>query len=253
MSKNLIYSCVFTNEKYLNLLELLLKSYIEFGKPDNNIDYLVISNKVYEKKILNLFEKYNIRGNIWLISDNSFVTALCSRLFIFDYKNINNYNKILYLDTDILITNNLKNIFNFDMENILYVLKENGTTDGPYWGKELFGNNNPKASAFTSGILLFNNDESIKKLFRDIINHINYNITNKLVLPHCLDQAFIVYHCVIKKMYNNEKLIGMVVNNPKNLDKQIISHFPGGVGHYESKIDKMTQFYNNFLLNKIVE
>ena len=33
MSKILIYSCVFTNEKYLNLLELLLKSYIEFGKP----------------------------------------------------------------------------------------------------------------------------------------------------------------------------------------------------------------------------
>jgi len=184
------------------------------------------------------------------MSDNTFITALCSRLFIFHYENINHYNKILYLDTDILITNNLKNIFNFNIENKLYVLKENATTDGPYWGIELFGNNNPKASAFTSGILLFNNHESIKNLFSDITNHINYNINNKLVLPQCLDQAFIVYHCVIKNMYNNEKLIGMVVNNPKNLDKQIISHFPGGVGHYQSKIDKMTLFYNNFLLNK---
>ena len=250
MSKFLIYSTVFTNEKYFNLLDLLLKSYIEFGKPENNVEYLLISNTIYEKKILNLFEKYNIKGNIWLIPNNCFITALCSRLFIFDYENINNYNKILYLDTDILITNNLKNIFNFNMENILYVLKENGTTDGVYWGRELFGNNNPKASAFTSGILLFNNDESIKKLFKDIINHIKYNITNKLVLPHWLDQAFIVYHCVRKNMYNNEKLIGMVVNNPKKLDKEIISHFPGEVGDYGSKMEKMTKFYNNFLLNK---
>jgi lipopolysaccharide biosynthesis glycosyltransferase len=249
MSKFLIYSTVFTNEKYFNLLDLLLKTYIEFGKSENNVDYLVISNTIYEKKILNLFEKYNIKGNIWLIPDNSFVTALCSRLFIFDYENINNYNKILYLDTDILITNKLDNIFNFDMENILYVLKE-GTTDGLYWGRELFGDNNPKVSAFTSGILLFNNDESIKKLFTDIIKHIKYNINNKLILPHCIDQAFIVYQCVTKKMYNNEKLIGMVINNPKKLEKQIISHFPGGVGDYESKIDKMTNFYNNILSNK---
>ena len=177
---------------------------------------------------------------------------MCSRLFIFDYKNINNYNKILYLDTDILITNKLENILNFNMENVLYVLKE-GSTDGPFWGRELFGNNNPKISAFTSGILLFNNNESIKNLFRDIINHIYYNIANKLPLPHCLDQAFIVYQCVTKNMYNNEKLIGMVINNPKKIDKQVISHFPGGVGNYESKIDKMTQFYNNFLLNKNIE
>lgn len=46
----------FSNEKYLNLLDLLLKSYIEFGKPENNIDYIVISNKIYEKKILNLIK-----------------------------------------------------------------------------------------------------------------------------------------------------------------------------------------------------
>ena len=64
MSKFLIYSTVFTNEKYFNLLDLLLKTYIEFGKPENIVDYLVISNTIYEKKILNLFEKYNIKGNI---------------------------------------------------------------------------------------------------------------------------------------------------------------------------------------------
>jgi hypothetical protein len=50
MSKFLIYSTVFTNEKYFNLLDLLLKSYIEFGKPENNVEYLLISNTIYEKK-----------------------------------------------------------------------------------------------------------------------------------------------------------------------------------------------------------
>ena len=36
--------------------------------------------------------------------------ACYSRLKIFEYSDINKYDKILYLDYDILITNNLSNI-----------------------------------------------------------------------------------------------------------------------------------------------
>ena len=38
---NLIYSCIFFNEEYIELLDLLLKSFAIFGNCDENTKYLV--------------------------------------------------------------------------------------------------------------------------------------------------------------------------------------------------------------------
>ena len=84
--------------------------------------------------------------------------------------------------------------------------------------------------------MLFNNNIIIKDLFSQILLHIHNHITSDLPIPICLDQPFIVYHAVKNNLYNNQKLINIVVNNPNNFNKETISHFPGGVGNYECKI-----------------
>ena len=50
MSKTIIYSCVFFNEKYINLINLLLKSYKLFGNSPDDVDYLIICNPNFQKK-----------------------------------------------------------------------------------------------------------------------------------------------------------------------------------------------------------
>lgn len=246
MSKILLYSCVFFNEKYINLLELLLKTYILHGKPTSDIDYLVLTNPSFEKRITSIFNKYNVKGHIWCLNLTTMFEATYARLKIFDFKDISNYSKILYLDTDILITNNIENILNFDLENKLYVLKE-GNTSHEDWGKNLFRDNNPNLDAFTSGIMLFNNCNLIKKEFFTILKHIEEDIQNKVNIPSTYEQPYIIYHFIKDELYNNSKLINIAINNPKKLNNETICHFPEKVGLYESKIDKMKEFFNTYM------
>ena len=64
MTKTIIYSCVFFNEKYIDLINLLLKSYKLFGNSSDNVDYLVICNPNFQNKIHAIFDNLNISGKI---------------------------------------------------------------------------------------------------------------------------------------------------------------------------------------------
>lgn len=253
MSKILIYSCVFFNEKYINLINLLLKSYKLFGNSSDNIDYLIICNPNFKNKIQTIFDNLNIDGQIWCLDLTTMFEAGYSRLKIFSYPNINLYHKILYLDCDILVTNSINNILNFSLENKLYALKEGCHR---YFHCAFFTNEEykllDKTSVFSSGILLFNNNIIIKELFSKILLDIRYTINNNLPIPTCLDQPYIVYHAIKNNLYENQKLINIVINNPNNFNNQTISHFPGGVGFYTNKFDKMSNFMTEimFKLNK---
>jgi len=247
MTKIIIYSCVIFNKKYIDLINLLLKSYKLFGNFSDDVDYLIICNTDFQKEIKTIFDNLNISGKIWGIDLKTKFEAGYSRLKIFDYPDINLYNKILYLDCDILVTNSINKILDFQLENKLYALGQ-GNTNHPFWGSQFF-NKNPNCSAFTTGILLFNNNIIIKDLFSQILLHIHNHITRRLSIPTCLDQPFIVYHAVKNNLYDNQKLINIVINNPNNFNNETISHFPGGPGNYESKIKKMSNFMNNVMFN----
>lgn len=92
----------------------------------------------------------------------------------------------------------------------------------------------------------------IKQLFIDILNHIHEYLKTHSEGPGCLDQPFIIYHALTKKMYNNELLEGLVINNPKEIKNEIVYHFPSLVGVYETKIHYMNDFLNK-LMNNIKE
>lgn len=249
MDKILIYSCVFLNEKYIQLLYLLLKSYKVFGGDLTNIDYLVMCNVEFKDKIQTIFDSLNITGNIWCLNIKTIFASGCSRLKIFDYENIDLYDKILYLDCDILITNPIKKIFNFTLEDKLYTLQERANR---YYHLLFFSDEEclklHKTSTFTSGILLFNNNEIIKNLFLDILQQIKTHIIKKLPIPEALDQPFIVFHAVKKNLFNNQRLKGLVINNPKKLNGESICHFPGDIGNHKSKLLNMKHFIKTILL-----
>ena len=244
---NLIYSCVFFKEEYIKLIYLLLKSYSLFGDADENTEYLIICNHRFENKIKNIFNNLDITGKIWCLDLQTKFQAGCSRLEIFKYPNIKNYNKILYLDCDILITNKLSYILDINIEDKIYCLEE-GNTNHDFWGKQFF-EKNPNISGFTTGILLFKNSNKMEKLFNDIKKHIDDHVSKGLEIPKCLDQPFIVYHAITKNLYNNKKLIGLTINNPEKFNGETISHFPGTPGHHQSKLEKMNKFMNEIMFS----
>lgn len=240
MARNLIYSCVFNDSKYVELVKLLLTSYKQHGKPTHNTDYLLICDVDYQDKIKRMLADVNIQADLWCLPARNRFQGACSRLKIFQYEHAHKYDKMLYLDCDVLITRNIQNLLGLQLDNKLYALRE-GLTDRPEWGAEFFGKHN-RTRAFTSGVLLFNNHDSINNLFQQIQTHINQHVADKLQPPACLDQPFIVYHAFRNDMYDNTTLEGPVINNPKKQNDQTISHFAGGLGNAGAKLSKMKRF-----------
>jgi mannosyltransferase OCH1-like enzyme len=244
---NCIFICLFNQEKYVDMFYLLLESIFIYGNLNNNTHILVYTSTKFMNKIKqsHLFNNEKIKFEI---NDtyNNIDRACKARLDVFNLPSITNYNKILYLDTDILVKDNINKIFNVCEEDILYVLEEGEiNSDTNYWGKILFGNeinNYNDKSAFTSGILLFNNCEKIKYLF----NKINEDIIIRPYYFECYDQPYIVYNAFKYNLYNNKILKSLIINNDDNIHSdKVIHHFPGGVGVYQHKINNMTNFLNN--------
>lgn len=244
---NCIFVCVFNQEKYVDMFFLLLESIFIYGNLDENTNILVYTSTSFMNKIKqsHLFNDEKIKFEINDIYDN--IDKACkARLDLFNLHSIKNYNKILYLDTDILVKDNINKVFDVCKEDILYVLEEGEIDrDDDCWGKTLFGNeinNYDDKSAFTSGILLFNNCEKIK----DLLNKINEDIIKRPYFFGCYDQPYIVYNAFKYNLYNNKILKTLVVNNDDNIHSdKIIHHFPGGPGVYQHKIVNMTNFLNH--------
>lgn len=116
-SKNLIYFSISSNENYISLLELSLKSIVKFT-PIINFDVLFITQKNFIEKIqsISCISNFNVKYHIIPIPDDG-ISASINKIKIFDYENINYYKKILYLDCDIVCVKPLNELFDIEFDS----------------------------------------------------------------------------------------------------------------------------------------
>jgi predicted O-methyltransferase YrrM len=245
--KNALFVCVFMNENYLKLLYLWLESVILYGNLKENTDIIIYTSTDFANKIKRT-ELFSDKI-IFQINDeyNNLDNVCKSRLDIFDFSIISNYEKILYTDIDVIIMNDINEMFNKCTKNVLYAKKESTIeNDYDFYGKTFFQQDGDMfemykedMSAFSSGILLFNNCDIIKNLFCEIKTHIiNY--------PHSFyDQPHIVYITKKNKLIDNitlDKYIEFDITKNEFMDTYTMIHFSGGVGVFENKFEKMSVF-----------
>lgn len=247
MSKKCIFICIFKNILFLKLLYLLLESLYLYGNLDEDTHILIYTSTQF-MEIIKTSKLYSNKI-IFETNDNyNTVDSACkSRLDLFQFPILSNYNKILYLDTDILIINDINPIFDLIQENVIYAVEEGeidsySGTGWDYWGNILFGNsihNYTDKSAFSSGVMLFNNCKKIKKVFKKV----KETMQSRQDVRLCYDQPYIVYCAFMKNAYNNKSLNKWTAINDLNIytDKTII-HFAGGVGIHQHKIINMVEF-----------
>lgn len=249
---NIIYICVFHQHGYIDLLKLLMVSLlIKSNINKQTTDILIITSLKFQLLIQEAMKDYDIILHYYILDVHTLMESACVRLNIFEYENINLYDKILYLDTDILINSDINILLNLELlTDKIYTLEE-GNIGHPFWGSFLFdfSQYDRNIKAFTSGILFFNNNDIIKELFENIKSHIlKYFLNDDNKVPHCLDQPFIVYHAIKNNNYDNQLLKKYIENNPSIVSaEKIIYHFPGNPGHYSSKYYKMTCFLEKML------
>jgi lipopolysaccharide biosynthesis glycosyltransferase len=212
-------------------------------------EILVMTSLLFQPLIQFFLSKYKLPINYYILNLNTLFEAGCARLHVFQWKKIDKYAKILYLDTDILINSDINVLFNLEIvPSKVYALEEGLiSNESNFYGSEFFDftKYDKNQTAFTSGILYFYNSVEIKQLFQDITNHIKTHIyINKNSIPSCLDQPFIVYNAIVQNKYDNQLLKEYAENNPLDVNnKKIIYHFPGGPGCYEDKNYKMKVFW----------
>jgi lipopolysaccharide biosynthesis glycosyltransferase len=253
--KYLVYACVFYNKNYTELLKLLIAS-TKFYSLLQEITFLVFTSKEFEPAIQELAKSYQFPIITKTFDYTTIFQAACARLSIFDYDGLASYEKILYLDTDIIIKGHLTTLFQLPLEDKLYGL-ESGFTDSINFGVQFFS---PpvKTAGFNSGTLLFPNSPTIKSLFQRIRTHIETYMTNGATPPYALDQPFINYHAIKDGLYENQTLkpyIALYEDNdvPTNEHTAIVCHFSFPIGNFAHKYNRMKTYFNRYLNHFTIE
>lgn len=256
MSKNLLYFCVYYNVNYFKLLNLLLTS-LKFYSSGDDYDILILTHQNMTNEVDLLKNKLKINIMIKTYDFNTIFEAAYARLYIFDYENIDNYDKILYVDTDIIIKNNLSIIFNLDIDDKLYAI-ESGNIESINFGGQFFnfGKNDKSCTGMNSGTLLFKNTKNMQNLFTRIIGHIHVFLDSNQNIPYAMDQPFINYHAVRSNLYDNKLLNKYVslyedTDTVDNFETSVICHFSFPIGNFIHKYKRMTTFLTNILMTKL--
>lgn len=179
--KNLIYFAVFLSDSYLDLVEYALQS-IADNTQNINFDVLFITDEEYKQKLLQkpILTKFNC---FFYITETplSGVRASIRKLTVFDYPEINQYEKILFLDCDAICIKDINNIFNITIlpeklyTGTLKTVPPNEITT-PTHGimfltdrdAEIYAKNYYNFKPFNAGQFLFYNTQRMKGHFENV-------------------------------------------------------------------------------------
>ena len=243
---NGVFCSVFHNPDYVDLFFLLLESISIYGNiQSGEFEIILYTTSEFASKIISS-KLYDAQYTHIFIND-SYTTmehACMSRYDIFSIPGIQKYEKILYLDTDILVFGDLRQVFAMCQTNQLYALEE-GELTHEYWGGKLFSETEKQilknTLGFSSGILLFRNCDAIRTLFNDVRKDA---VVRKELMNCVFDQPYLNYHAhkkglVFGKMQDYFTTRYEIEKSIQNI--RHIVHFCGGVGNYPVKYDMMVQ------------
>jgi hypothetical protein len=233
------------------MFKIFLQSILLFS--DDSFDILLVCSPKAHKALRNLAE---IRQNSsrFLFHETkesaNLFDALISKCDISDVRNLGNYEKVLYLDCDIIVQHDLGSFFKKAKlkPDRLYAPAE-GTVDGKYWYLDTYKESNIKrlkdagVRSFNTGTFMFVPSSSMLKHFVNV---------RALALSykgqkHFYDQSFMNYYFNMKRMVDTGYLTKHVVMFPdhtKYYPNKTFLHF-AGLGRYKEKSRLMKGYLNN--------
>jgi hypothetical protein len=236
----LIYFTLGHNENYIKLAGLCVNS---LYRNNYDGDFLFITN--FKEKILNsiYFKKEPFFLNV---DETNLLMSASNKLKIYQFQNINDYDKIIYSDLDILWLSNPDTIFNEIIEDKVYISTENVLMSEVYWGGNILNDNEKNIihynniKGINTGIFGFN-----KKMVNSFKKIEDFLIENKHLVNVCLEQPFINVYLFRNDLYS-DVLNKHVSHNGYNVESYdgVALHFAGGPGSFEHKYDKIIN-YNN--------
>jgi hypothetical protein len=207
--KNLLYYTVYFNTGYVDLLELSLETILNNSKK-LKFDVLIIT----DEPTLNLIKNTKIWQKIKfkvLITPTPYdgVEASKNKLKLFDFEDINSYQKILFLDCDVVAVGDVNQIFDQELKSDYFYTARNLNIDEGFFttihhgfeclSKEFVREMRSAGQMpFNAGQFLFLNSQRMKGHFENI----NWFMKN-WSLEYFFEQVFMCYY--FAKAYMIEK------------------------------------------------
>lgn len=231
MNNNLVYYCVGRESDYLEMLKF---SILTLKNINLDQDVLVITN---DETLIS--DKFVSGVDVFYVKEDN---PKKLKTKIFDYVNIENYSKIIYLDCDIVVNTIIYRIFesiidedkiyapieqyNFEAHN----LSQFGFQDYTNNELEFFENNN--IYPFNSGTFGFNNNLKMRENFKEIENLIESKSENKKYI----DQPAFNF------IFNKKNLVGY--DTFKTNENYFFMEWNESTVNYVEKMDGIFHFYS---------
>lgn len=253
--KNLIYYSVYFDKGYVELLNNSLMSIIKHATID--FDVLIITDKA-TRRLINRqpFVKFvQPRFHITPTPIDG-VDASKNKTLIYDYADVDEYDKILFLDCDVVAVGDIASVFDVCVEqNKLYTVKGENIIFNQHRllhhgfdvVKQSFIDEmtNAHQYPFNAGQFMFRNSN----IMREHFNNLNWFI-RAWSGEYFFEQAFMCYYFCKAKITDgslNSKfaLISTVVKNAYSLQDKVLLHFTAPPLDAYTKINFINNFINN--------
>lgn len=241
--KKLIYFTLGNNKSYIELAKLCISSLYK-NKYDG--DFLFITN--LKDDVLNSIE-FITEPYFMELGESNLLESSSNKLKIHLFDKINDYEKIIFSDLDILWLSSPDKMFNIIQEEKFYVSNEKSLMSDEWWGGNIL-NSIEKNKIINDNVLGIN--AGIFGFKSTMVHHLknveDFLLENKNLINACLEQPFLNVYLYKNNLYDTE-LSNHISHNGYNLENfdGIALHFAGGPGNFGVKYEKMINFYNNNL------
>lgn len=257
-NKNLIYSSVF-GQGYYELYKLLMLS-IDNTTTNKTFDVLIITDAPTKRRITSsaFAKKFNISYMVIDTPANG-VEASKTKCKIFDWEKINDYNKILFLDSDIIAFDDISSVFGLEYESgCLYTAYNNNMNfdvafNSKYYSitpatdEMLQAYKSQNQQPFNAGQFLFINSLKMQEHF----SNINW-FMNNWPGEYFFEQSFMVqYFCrnfltnstVLNKIFTIKSITPSVFD-PENVSQvqTPFIHFAGAALNSTAKVEYIKKY-----------
>jgi hypothetical protein len=252
-SKNLIYYTVSGDKNYLQLLNLSIESLTIFGKYKGDI--LLICDQVIKDNIT--IDYPNLKFMIVDEVDKNLSSG--NKLRIYEYENLSNYDNILFLDSDILIINDINIVFKESnlINDKFIVSSEIGLghnnrviTNYGHAGELLTDDQKiiyKDVPCINAGCFLFRNNKENLEILKE-----TYNLYINGKRFDLYEQPYLNYVLLIKNKFIHN--LQPYISHLALIDKEkSIIHYCGNIGNFQSKFKFMKRdleilkMNNNFI------
>ena len=210
---------------------------------ENNYDgdFLFITN--LKEQILNKINFKNAPHFIDLEESNLFHSS-ANKLKIYLFDKLNEYEKVIFSDCDVLFLKNPNFLFDIITEDKVYMTKETDLMSHVLWGGSLITdeerNHIDSNRIFGMNAGIFGFKPNMAYVFKEVEDFMANNMEKSNV---CLEQPFLNVHLYRKGLYSDEfsdeaTAIGYHLNHYSGT----AIHFTTDSGNYEKKYNKILDF-----------